>query len=121
MWSPSWQFDEATYARSASASDNPDFVEVVLHSYRHRHGRVAGDPALASWEAALAQRPRIMVPTIAMDGLDDDVAAAGGSADHAPLFGPAFSRTLLPGIGHNLPQEAPQAFADAVLRLLEQT
>jgi pimeloyl-ACP methyl ester carboxylesterase len=121
MWSPSWQFDEATYARTASAFDNPDFVAVVLHSYRHRHGLVAGDPALDAWEAALAQRPRITVPTIAMDGLDDGVAAAGGSADHAPMFGASFSRTLLPGIGHNLPQEAPQAFADAVLRLLAQT
>jgi len=121
MWSPSWQFDEATYARTASAFDNPDFVAVVLHSYRHRHGLVAGDPALDAWEAALAQRPRITVPTIAMDGLDDGVAAAGGSADHAPMFEASFSRTLLPGIGHNLPQEAPQAFADAVLRLLAQT
>ena len=121
MWSPSWQFDETTYARTASAFDNPDFVAVVLHSYRHRHGLVEGDPALDGWEAALAQRPRITVPTIAMDGLDDGVAAAGGSADHAPMFGASFSRTLLPGIGHNLPQEAPQAFADAVLRLLAQT
>ena len=121
MWSPSWQFDEATYARSASAFDNPDFVAVVLHSYRHRHGLVAGDPALDAWEATLAQRPRITVPTIAMDGLDDGVAAAGGSADHAPMFGASFSRTLLPGTGHNLPQEAPVEFGDAVLRLLAQT
>lgn len=121
MWSPSWQFDEATYARSASAFDNPDFVAVVLHSYRHRHGLVAGDPALDSWETALARRPRIMVPTIAIDGLDDGVAAAGGSIDHAPLFGDSFSRTQWPGIGHNLPQEAPAEFADAVLRVLAQT
>ncbi len=121
LWSPSWPFDEATYARSASAFDNPDFVAVVLHSYRHRHGLVAGDPALDNWEAALAQRPRITVPTVAMDGLDDGVAATGGSATHAPMFGASFSRVLLPGIGHNLPQEAPTEFADAVLRLLAQT
>jgi pimeloyl-ACP methyl ester carboxylesterase len=121
MWSPSWQFDEATYARTASAFENPDFVAVVVHSYRHRHGLVAGDPALDEWEAALARGPRIHVPTIALDGLDDGVAAAGGSGGHAPMFSASFSRTLLPGIGHNLPQEAPAAFADAVLRLLAQT
>lgn len=121
LWSPRWQFDEATFARSARAFENPDFVAVVLHSYRHRHGLVAGDPALDAWEAALAQRPRITVPAIAMDGLDDGVAAAGGSSAHGPLFGADFSRRLLPGVGHNLPQEAPIAFADAIASLLAQT
>ena len=84
-------------------------------------GCIVGDPALDAWETALAKRPRILVPAIAMDGLDDGVAAAGGSRDHEPLFGDSFSRTLLPGIGHNLRQEAPGEFADAVLRLLAQT
>ena len=118
MWSPEWQFDEATYARSAQAFDNPDFVAVVTHSYRHRFGLVEGDPMLASWEARLAQLPVISVPSIALDGQSDGVAAAGGSAGHREKFGASYTRMELAGIGHNLPQEAPAAFVDAVLRLV---
>ena len=117
MWSPDWHFDDATYARTAQAFDNPDFVAVVTHSYRHRFGLVEGDPMLADWEARLAKLPVITVPSIAMDGQSDGVAAAGGSAGHREKFAAAHTRIELPGIGHNLPQEAPAAFVDAVLRL----
>jgi len=118
MWSPNWQFDDATYAQSAAAFDNPDFVEVVIHSYRHRFGLVAGDPALDGWERALAAQPAIGVPTIAIDGAGDGVMALGGSAGHQHHFTGPYAHRVLPVVGHNLPQEAPTAFAAAVLDLL---
>jgi len=118
MWSPNWQFDDATYAQSAAAFDNPDFVEVVIHSYRHRFGLVGGDPALDGWERALAAQPAIGVPTIAIDGAGDGVMALGGSAGHQHHFTGPYAHRVLPVVGHNLPQEAPPAFAAAVLDLL---
>ena len=84
MWSPNWDFDEATFERSATAFDNPDFVEVVIHSYRHRYGLVPGDPAYAPIEAALAAQPVIIVPTITVDGDADGVNF--GTAHHAEKF-----------------------------------
>jgi pimeloyl-ACP methyl ester carboxylesterase len=118
MWSPNWQFDDATYAQSAAAFDNPDFVEVVIHSYRHRFGLVAGDPTLDGWERVLAAQPTISVPTIAIDGAGDGVMALGGSAAHQHHFTGLYAHRVLPVVGHNLPQEAPAAFASAVLDLL---
>jgi hypothetical protein len=73
LWSPTWRFDDATFDRSAAAFDNPDFVDVVIQSYRHRFGLVPGDPALAGIEAALAAQPPITVPTLTFDGADDGV------------------------------------------------
>jgi pimeloyl-ACP methyl ester carboxylesterase len=73
LWSPTWTFDDATFERSAAAFDNPDFVPVVIHSYRHRFGLVPGDPATAAIEARLAKQPPITVPTITFDGADDGV------------------------------------------------
>ena len=84
MWSPTWAFDEATFERTASAFDNPDFVEVVIHSYRHRYGLVAGDPAYAEIETALAAQPPIAVPAITIDGDADGVNP--GTAHHAKKF-----------------------------------
>lgn len=118
LWSPNWQFDEATFEMSAAAFDNPDFVGVVLHSYRHRFGLVAGDPALDGWERALAAQPPIGVPTIAIDGAGDGVMALGGSAHHQHHFTGPYAHRVLPVVGHNLPQEAPEAFASAVRELL---
>ena len=118
LWSPNWQFDDATYAQSAAAFDNADFVEVVIHSYRHRFGLVAGDPALDGWERALAAQPAIGVHTIAIDGAGDGVMALGGSAAHQHHFTGPYAHRVLPVVGHNLPQEAPPAFAAAVLDLL---
>lgn len=115
LWSPTWGFDDATYARSAAAFDNPDFVEVVLHSYRHRYGLVPGDPQFAPIEAQLAQQPTIGVPAITLDGADDGVHPPGDG--HGQRFVARHEHRVLPQAGHNLPQEQPQAFADAVLAL----
>ena len=117
LWSPTWAFDDATFERSATAFDNPDFVEVVIHSYRHRFALVAGDPAYAALEARLAAQPVITVPAITLDGGDDGVMPIGGTAHHAHCFTHLRRHRTLPGAGHNLPQEMPQPFADAVLEL----
>ena len=118
LWSPTWKFDEATFARSAAAFDHPDFVEVVIHSYRHRFGLVAGDPAYADIERRLAAQPAIAVPAITFDGIDDGVRPPADASAHAQRFSGPRSHRLVPGAGHNLPQEAPRIFADAVLELV---
>ena len=118
LWSPSWAFDDATYARSADAFDNPDFVDVVIHSYRHRFGLVPGDPRLEPTERLLAAQPRIAVPSITLDGADDGVMPIGGTSQHAVHFSARHEHRVVAGAGHNLPQEAPQAFAQAVQDLL---
>lgn len=118
LWSPTWNFDEATFARSAEAFDNPDFVEVVIQSYRHRFGLVPGDPAYAAIEARLALQPAIAVPAITFDGEDDGVRGPAPAAAHAHRFTGPRSHRIVPGVGHNMPQEAPRVFADAVLELV---
>lgn len=118
LWSPGWAFDEATYARSAAAFDNPDFVEVVIHSYRHRFGLVPGDPDGRAIEARLAAQPTIGVPTIVMEGTGDGVEGPVEEEDPAkPHFSGPYERRIVEGAGHNLPQEAPGPFADAILSL----
>ena len=117
LWSPNWRFDDATFERTAPSFDNADFVEVVIHSYRHRFALVAGDPAVEEIERRLAARPRIAVPTVAMDGGGDGVAAAGSAGSGARFFTGPYRHELVPLVGHNLPQEAPRAFADAILSL----
>ena len=119
LWSPSWPFDAATFERSASAFDNPDFVDVVIHSYRHRYGLVAGDPALAHIEQRLATQPPISVASITFDGADDGVRPPAGAAQHAHFFTGTRSHRIVPNAGHNLPQEKPEVFADAVLELVQ--
>jgi pimeloyl-ACP methyl ester carboxylesterase len=116
QWSPLWQFDDATYDRSAEAFDNPDFVAIVIHSYRHRYGLVPGDPAVEETERRLASQPRITAPTISIDG-DADGVTPGGSVQHQRFFTGAYERRVFPRVGHNVPQEAPQEFATAVLTL----
>ncbi len=115
LWSPSWTFDAATYSRSAEALSNPDFVEVVIHSYRHRFALVAGDAAYEDLEWRLAQTPPINVPAISLDGADDGVRSPAGSASHAKHFTSRYEYRIIPDAGHNVPQEAPAAFADAVI------
>jgi pimeloyl-ACP methyl ester carboxylesterase len=115
LWSPNWKFDDATFERTAPSFDNPDFVAVVIQSYRHRFGLAAGDPALEEIERRLAARPPITVPTIAMDGDGDGVTRAGGARDHARHFKGNYERRVVPLVGHNLPQEAPLEFARAIL------
>ncbi len=118
LWSPTWAFDDTTFERSAGAFDNPDFVEVVIHSYRHRFGLVPGDPAHAGIEARLAAQPPITVPSITFDGIDDGVRPPADAGQHAALFTGPRSHRIVPGAGHNLPQEKPQLFADAVMELV---
>jgi pimeloyl-ACP methyl ester carboxylesterase len=117
LWSPDWAFDDATFAASAAAFDTPDFVAVTIHSYRHRFGYAADDPALAALEACLAGRPRIAVPAIALHGASDGVAPVEGSAGHGAFFTGPYERRVLARTGHNPAQEAPAAFARAVLDL----
>lgn len=117
LWSPGWAFDEATFARSAAAFDNPDFVEVAVHSYRHRFGLAAGDPAYEESERRLAALPRIAVPTIGLDGGTDGIFPAGGLSAHGRYFSGPYERRVVAGAGHNLPQENPAEFAAAVLQL----
>ncbi len=118
LWSPPWTCDDATFERSAGSFDNPDLVAVTIQSYRHRFGYAAGDPALEAIEARLAAQPKIAVPTIALQGAADGVQPPESTAKHSAYFTGPFARRVLPGVGHNPPQEAPQAFADAVLELI---
>ncbi len=115
LWSPSWKFDVVTCAETANAFDNPDFVDVVIHSYRHRFGLVSGDPAYDAIEWELTKQPPITVPAISIDGSDDGVRSPQGSAGHAPHFTGRYEYRVIAGAGHNVPQEAPEAFADAIL------
>jgi pimeloyl-ACP methyl ester carboxylesterase len=119
MWSPSWAFDDATFDRTAGSFDNEDFVDVVIHSYRHRTGSAPGDPRYAQIQARLAAQPDIHVPTINLHGAADGVTPAPASEGHGRHFTAAYQRRILDHVGHNPPQEAPQAFADAILQLCE--
>jgi pimeloyl-ACP methyl ester carboxylesterase len=118
QWSPTWQFDDATFARTAASFDNPDHVDVSIHSYRHRFGAVKGDPAYAEFDRRLALQPAISVRAVTLDGADDGAhGPTDGSAQAAKFTGPRTHR-VVPGAGHNLPQEAPRDFSDAVLELV---
>lgn len=121
LWSPTWNFDEDTFAKSAASFDNPDFVDVVIQSYRHRFGLVEGDPAYAHIEARLAQQPSITVPAITFDGEDDGVRPPSRIGPHAQRFTGPRSHRVIPGVGHNMPQEVPKVFAHAVLELISAT
>ncbi|MCV7069494.1 alpha/beta hydrolase [Mycolicibacterium rufum] len=113
QWSPTWRFDDHVYEATASSFDNPDFVDVVVQAYRHNFGTVDGDPRYASARATLARRPVIPVPTVTLDGVHDPLKP-GGTADHAPMFSGRHEHRAVDS-GHNLPQECPADFADAVL------
>ncbi|GLR85519.1 alpha/beta fold hydrolase [Bradyrhizobium iriomotense] len=113
--SPKWHFDDATYDRSAASLQNPDHVDVAIHNYRWRLGLVEGEAKYAELEQKLAALPVISVPTITMEG-DANGAPHPEPAAYAKMFSGKYEhRTITGGIGHNLPQEAPQAFAQAVL------
>jgi pimeloyl-ACP methyl ester carboxylesterase len=113
--SPKWNVDDATFARSAAALDNPDHVDIVIHNYRWRLGLADGDPQYDDLEQRLAQAPVITVPTITLEG-DANGAPHPDPASYAAKFsGPYEHRTIEGGVGHNLPQEAPDAFAQAVI------
>jgi pimeloyl-ACP methyl ester carboxylesterase len=114
-FSPGWNFDDATFAQTAAAFDNPDFVTVALHSYCFRIGEVPGDSALEPIERRLSERPKITVPTIVLEGADDGVDPPEPSGMAAQHFTDLRRTTVLTGVGHNAPQEAPDLFAAAIL------
>jgi len=118
QWSPNWHFDDATFERTASAFDNPDYVDVVIHSYRHRYGLADGDPRYAELERRLAAQPVITVPAITLDGDADGVAPPTDGSSSAVKFSNRRAHHVIPHAGHNLPQEEPEAFADAVIELI---
>jgi pimeloyl-ACP methyl ester carboxylesterase len=120
-WSPGWRFDDATFERAAVAFDNPDFVPVVIHSYRHRHRNAPSDPRFDAVEGRLAERPRIEVPSVILHGRDDGVDAPRHSEKHPALFPDGTERHVIPDAGHFLPREQPGAVADALLSLLART
>ena len=115
--SPKWNFDDATFDRSATAFDNPDHVAIVIHSYRWRLGLAAGEPKFDELERRLAAGPGITVPTITMEGDANGAPHPDPSAYAKKFTGRYAHRLITGGVGHNLPQEAPQAFADAVLEV----
>ena len=118
LWSPTWVFDDATFERSAAAFDNPDFVDVAIQSYRHRYALTPGDPALLEIERRLAAQPPISVRSITFDGADDGVRQVALASQHAHLFTGGREHRVVRGVGHNMPQEVPQVFADAVMELV---
>jgi len=113
--SPKWQFDDATFDRSAAAFDNPDHVAIVIHNYRWRLGLAEGEPKFDVLEKKLATAPVITVPTITMEGDANGAPHPEPNAYASKFSGPYEHRNIAGGIGHNLPQEAPQAFAQAVV------
>jgi pimeloyl-ACP methyl ester carboxylesterase len=116
MWrvqSPNWNFDDATFDRTAASFSNPDHVEIVVHNYRWRLGLAKGEPQYNNLEQKLFEGPVITVPTITIAS-DFDGAAASG-APYRKKFSGKYSHRIFEGIGHNVPQEAPQAFAKAIV------
>ncbi|HEY9453476.1 MAG TPA: alpha/beta hydrolase [Bradyrhizobium sp.] len=115
--SPKWNFDDATFARSAASFDNPDHVAIVIHNYRWRLGLAPGEARFDGLEKRLAELPAIAVPTITLEG-DANGAPHPDPATYARKFSGKYThRQLTGGIGHNPPQEAPQAFAEAVIEV----
>jgi pimeloyl-ACP methyl ester carboxylesterase len=119
-WSPSYKFDDATFELTAASFDNPDFVDIVIHSYRHRHGNAPSDPRFDEIERRLAKRPPITVPTVILHGGDDGVSLARRSERERSLFPAGTASHVVAGAGHFLPRERPGAPAvvDALLTLL---
>jgi pimeloyl-ACP methyl ester carboxylesterase len=118
-WSPTWHFSDETYDRTAASFDNPDFVDVVIHSYRHRIGNAPGEPRFLDVEKQLAARPKIEVPTITLYGADDSLGrAAAENPAERDSFPALVARRVVPGAGHFLPREKPDAVSGALLEVL---
>jgi pimeloyl-ACP methyl ester carboxylesterase len=113
-WSPTWKFDDETYEATAISFTNPDFVNVVVHSYRHRYGLVNGDPKFEHIETELLKQPTIKTPTIVLDAEADGVEPFEGTGKDAMHFVGNYERRIINEVGHNVPQEAPGEFAEAI-------
>jgi pimeloyl-ACP methyl ester carboxylesterase len=123
QWSPSWHFSDETYNRTAPSFDNPDFVDVVIHSYRHRIGNAPGEPRFKEIEARLAARPKIQAPSITLYGAEDGVTRPPIESPPAEraVFERLIARRVVPGVGHFMPRERPEAVSSAMLELLAST
>ena len=119
LWSPNWQFNDATFEQTAASFDNEDFVAVTIQSYRHRFINAPGDPTLEALEARLAEQPSIGVPTIVLQGEADGVTPPEGSEHDAPHFTARYERRLVPLAGHFLSRETPEPVVQAVRDLLD--
>lgn len=116
-WSPVWNFDEATFDKTAISYDNPDFIDIVIHSYKHRYGVADGDKQYDEIEKLLANRPDIIVPTIVLEPGEDGFVNLFGFENHAAHFKGQYLQRIVDGAGHNLPQEKPEEFAGAIMEL----
>ena len=121
LWSPNWKFTDALFEETAGSFDNPDFVEIVIHSYRHRYGAATGDPSLEAIEQQLAGQPRISLPTIVLHGESDGVHPPELSEGQEKLFSSYYERRVIPLAGHLFPREAPEAVIAAVRELPSRT
>jgi pimeloyl-ACP methyl ester carboxylesterase len=119
QWSPNWHFDQATFDRTARAHDNPDYVDIVIHSYRHRFGLAEGDPQYADLQRRLAALPAITVPAITLDGDADGVIPPTDGTASAEKFSGRRTHLVISRAGHNLPQEEPEAFSAAIMELIK--
>jgi pimeloyl-ACP methyl ester carboxylesterase len=118
-WSPTWHFTDETFNRTAPSFDNPDFVEVVIHSYRHRLGNAPGEPRFRELERRLAERPKIQCPAITLYGADDGLGRPPTeSPREKELFPALVARRVIAGAGHFMPREKPDAVSSALLELL---
>jgi pimeloyl-ACP methyl ester carboxylesterase len=120
QWSPTWRFTDETYDRTAPSFDNPDFVDVVIHSYRHRIGNASGEPRLQRMEDQLAKRPEIKCPTITLYGTDDGIARPANDPPPAEraTFPALRARRVIEGAGHFMPRERPDIVSAALLEVL---
>lgn len=117
-WSPTWKFTNETYEATAASFNNPDFVDVVIHSYRHRYGLAKGDPKFEPIEQKLLSQPKIRVPSIIVDAAEDGVDPISGMGKDANCFEGSYERRVIKGVGHNLPQESPDEFAQAIMAFI---
>ena len=120
LWSPTWSFAARTFERRVAALGNANIMDMVIHSYRHCFGVVAGDPALTDIKCRLATLFPIAVPSITFHGANDGVGLPASAEHYARQFASPGSHRSVPGMGHNLPQEVPEVFAEAVLKLQQQ-
>lgn len=122
LWSPGWHFTDEVYNRTAASFENPDFVDIVIHSYRHRVGNAAGEERFRAIELQLADRPKIQTPCITLYGADDGIARpAAQSPGEVNSFPKLIARRVVPNCGHFLPREKPETVSSALIEVLDKT